>query len=125
MKKVILIDAINTLVIKDFGVDSQLQEILDGLSNKKIILTNANDEQIAEHLQNMPYEIFTLKHNPEKTDGGYYEKFLEQYNLKPEQCLYIEHNKDAVKKAKESGIQTLWFDKEKRDLEEINKFLKN
>jgi HAD superfamily hydrolase (TIGR01509 family) len=125
MEKVILVDAINTLIKKDIGVDFQLQNILDVFPNKKIILTNANDEQITEFLQNMPYELFTLKHNPEKTDGGYYEKFLEEYNLKPEQCLYIEHNKEAFEKAKELGIKTLWFDKEKRDLEEIELFLQN
>lgn len=73
----------------------------------------------------MPYEIFTLKHNPEKTDGGYYEKFLEQYNIQAERCFYIEHNKEAAEKAKKLGIETLLFDKEKRDLEEVMKFLQN
>lgn len=124
MEKVILVDAINTLVIKGIGIDLKLQSILDEFPNKKIILTNANDEQIAENLQNMPYELFTLKHDPNKNEGGYYEKFLEQYNLKPEDCLYIEHNQEAVEKAKEIGIQTLWFDKEKRDLEEVTDFFK-
>jgi len=66
--------------------------------------------------------MFTLKHNPNKADGGYYEKFLEEYNLTPEQCLYIEHNKEAIEKAREVGIQTFWFDREKRDLEEVKKF---
>lgn len=44
MDKVILIDAINTLVIKNLGVDFKLQSILDEFPNKKIILTNADDE---------------------------------------------------------------------------------
>ena len=73
----------------------------------------------------MPYELFTLKYNPNKNEGEYYEKFLKQYNLKPEQCLYIEHNQEAVEKARETGIETLWLDKEKRDLEEVRKFLEN
>jgi hypothetical protein len=30
----------------------------------------------------MPYEVFTLKHNPEKTDPSYYVRMLEYFNLK-------------------------------------------
>ena len=35
-------------------------------------------------LDKMPYEVFTLKHNPEKTDPRYYETMLKKLDLKPE-----------------------------------------
>ncbi len=61
--KTILVDAWNTFVTKD-GVFTELQTLLDSFENTKIILTNANDEQMVEFgIVNMPYEVFTLKHN--------------------------------------------------------------
>lgn len=39
----------------------------------------------------MPYEMFTLKHNPDKVDQVYFQKMLEHFNLKAEDCVYFEH----------------------------------
>jgi len=36
MEQIILIDAINILVIKDFGVDTKFQNILDEFPNQKL-----------------------------------------------------------------------------------------
>ncbi len=47
-----------------------------------------------------PYEVFSLKHSLNKTDGGYYQKMLENFNLKAENYVYFEHNLEAVKKSK-------------------------
>ena len=67
--KTILVDAINTFVIRGEGIFKEMKNLLDRYSNKKIILTNADDEQMNETgLNNMPYEVFTLKHNPDKTN---------------------------------------------------------
>jgi len=71
----------------------------------------------------MPYEIFTLKHNPEKTDREYYEKMLENFGLGKDDVLYFEHNEDAVKSARSVGIKTYHYDKDKKDLKELRKFL--
>jgi len=83
--KTILVDAMGTLVV-DGQVDAKMKGMLDSFPNRKIILTNANVEQRAEHLPNMPYEMFSLDHNPNKIDGGYYEKMLEYFNLKSSDC---------------------------------------
>ena len=122
--KTILVDAINTFVIKGEGIFEEMRDLLEKYPNKKIILTNADDEQMQKNgLNKMPYEIFTLKHNPEKTDREYYEKMLENFGLDKDDVLYFEHNEDAVKSARSVGIRTYHYDKDKKDLKELRKFL--
>ena len=124
--KTVLVDAVNTFVLIDEGVFGEMQSILDSYPNKKIILTGANDEQIKKFgLDNVPYELFTLKHNPEKTDPKYYKVMLKKYNLKPKDAVYLEHNPEAVRVANSLGITTLHYDKDKKDLKELRKFLDN
>ncbi len=121
--KTILVDAVGTFVV-DTKINLRMQELLDTYPNKKIILTNANDEQLETFgLVNMPYEMFTLKHNPDKIDPTYFKTMLEQYNLKPEDCIYFEHSQEAVESAKSAGIVTYFFDSEKADLTELKNFL--
>ncbi|OFZ71994.1 MAG: hypothetical protein A3K03_07670 [Bdellovibrionales bacterium RIFOXYD1_FULL_44_7] len=99
-------------------------DMLEKYPNKKIILTNADDEQMVKFgLTNMPYEIFTLKHNPEKTDTKYYERMLEYFGLKKNNVVYFEHSRDAVKSAESAGITTYHYDSDKKDLENLKKFL--
>lgn len=96
--KTILIDAVDTFVIKGKGVYKPLHDLLEEYSNRKIILTNANDEQMTEFgLTNLPYELFTLKHNPDKVDPKYFHQMFKHFNLKPEDIIYFEHNPGAVK----------------------------
>ncbi len=122
--KTILVDAVNTFFIKGKGVFRQMHELLEKYPNKKIILTNANDEQMeSSGLKGLPYELFTLKHNPEKTDSKYFETMLKEFSLKPEDALYFEHNEDAVKSARIVGIVTFHYDKDKKDLAALKKFL--
>ena len=65
--KTILVDAVDTFVIEGDGVFQPMFDLLEKYPNRKIILTNANDEQVVEFgLINLPYEMFTLKHNPDK-----------------------------------------------------------
>lgn len=122
--KTILVDAINAFVIKGEGIFKEMHDLLETYPNKKIILTNANDEQIEKFgLNNMPYKVFTLKHNPEKTDPKYYKIMLEQLNLNPEDVIYFENKEEAVKSAKSLGIITLHYDKDKKDLKGLKEFL--
>ena len=122
--KTILVDAINTFVIKGQGIDQEMFGILQSFPNRKIILTNADDEQMKElGLDKMPYEVFTLKHNPDKIDPKYYEKMLLHFNLKAQDVIYFEHNTDAVKSAQSVGIKTHHFDKDKRDVNTLKDFL--
>lgn len=125
--KTILVDAVDAFVIETengFEIFQPMQKMLDEFPNTKIILTGANDEQFKKFgLDKMPYEVFTLKHDPEKTNPEYYNKMLAHFNLKPEDVVYFEHNPDAVKSAESVGIKTHYWDNEKRPLRELSIFL--
>lgn len=72
-----------------------------------------------------PYSIFILKHDPDKIDSGYYEKMLQNLSLKSEEVIYFEHNLEAVESARENGILTFHYDKDKKDLDFLKKFLES
>lgn len=122
--KTILVDAVDTFVIEGTGIDQKIYALLEQYPNRKIILTNANDEQMKKFgLDNMPYEVFTLKHNPDKTDPKYFETLLQNFDLKEEDLIYFEHNAEAVKSADSVGIKSYHFDMETRDLVSLKKFI--
>lgn len=125
--KTILVDAVNAFVIETengFEIFEPMRKMLDEFPNRKIILTSATDERFKKYgLDKMPYEVFTLKHNPEKTDPKYYETMLKNFDLKPEGVVYFEHNPEAVKSAQSVGIKTHFWDNEKRPLRELSIFL--
>jgi len=124
--KTILVDAVGTFVIEGEGVYKPLFELLEKYPNKKIILTNANDEQLVPFgLVNMPYEMFTLKHNPDKVDPVYFKQMLEKFGLSVDDVIYFEHNPDAVKSAESLGIKSYFYDSETKDLESLKLFLDN
>jgi HAD superfamily hydrolase (TIGR01509 family) len=115
--KTILVDAIDGLVLKDGTIFKEMLSMLETFPNKKIVLTGANDEQFKQfHLDDVPYEIFTLKHEPEKTDPKYFQLLLKHYGLISDEVVYFEHNPNAVKSAKSLGIKTYFYDPTKQDL---------
>ena len=122
--KTILVDAVDTFIIENEGVFENMHELLEQYPNKKIILTNANDEQIIKfELQNLPYELFTLKHNPDKVEPEYFKIMLKHFNLSAKDAIYFEHNEKAVKSAQSLGIISFHYDAEKKDLIELKKFI--
>ena len=122
--KTILVDAVDTFVIEGKGVFEPMHELLEKYPNKKIILTNASDEQMVPFsLVNLPYELFTLKHNPDKTDPKYFEQMFAHFNLTKDDVIYFEHNPDAVKSAHSLGIISYHYDAEKQDLVALKAFL--
>ncbi len=125
--KTILVDAVDAFVLElegSFKIFKGMHDLLESFPNKKIILTGANDDQFKEFgLVKMPYEVFTLKHNPEKTNPKYYETLLTQFGLTKENVVYFEHNPEAVKSAQSVGINTYYYDPEKKDLEALRTFL--
>jgi len=101
-----------------------MHDLLENFPNRKIILTGANDEQFKEFgLGKMPYEVFTLKHNPEKTDPDYYKIMLKHFGLDKDDVIYFEHNPDAVKSAQSIGIKSYHYDNGRRDLTALKRFL--
>lgn len=125
--KTILVDAVNAFVVETasgFGIFTEMQELLDAFPNRKVILTGANDEQYERFgLDKMPYEVFTLKHDPEKTDPKYYITMLAHFGLNADDVVYFEHNPEAVKSADSVGIKSHHYDHEKRDLPALKDFL--
>jgi HAD superfamily hydrolase (TIGR01509 family) len=116
--KTILVDAAETFTIQVNGkyiIFNKLHQLLDSYPNRKIILTNANDEQAIEYeLVDLPYELFTLKHKPDKTDPEFFKEFLGQYKLKAEELIYFEHNPEAVDSANSVGINSYFYDADKK-----------
>ncbi|MBI2326100.1 hypothetical protein HYU91_01805 [Candidatus Collierbacteria bacterium] len=122
--KTILVDAVGTFVIEGVGISQPIFDLLEEYPNRKVILTNANDEQIIKFgLVNLPYELFTLKHNPDKTDPMYFTQMLKHFNLPSSDVIYFEHNPVAVKSAQSMGITSYHYDSEKRDLIPLKQFL--
>ena len=122
--KTILVDAWNTFVTQEW-VNLKMKELLDSFPNKKIILTNANEEEKKKFgIVDMPYPVFSLSHNPDKVENWYYKKMLDFFGLENDELIYFEHNKEACKKAEEIGIKTFYYDKDKKDLLTLLKFLK-
>ena len=122
--KTILVDAINCLVLEDGNILEPMYKLLESYPNKKLVLTGANDEQFKHFkLDQVPYEVFTLKHDPEKTNPEYFKILLEKYGLTTNNVVYFEHNPEAVKTAQLVGIATYFYDHTKEDMDALQQFL--
>lgn len=122
--KTILVDAVNCFVFEDGKTFEELHKLLETYPNRKIILTGATYEKYKVYnLDKMPYEVFTLQHNPEKTDPKYYESMLKHFNLTKEDVLYFEYSQEAVKSAQSVGVNTYFYDNDKKDLIGLKEFL--
>ena len=122
--KVILVDAINTLIIPGKGMYEPLLKVLEDYPNRKIVLTGANNEEFIQHgLDKVPYEVFTLKHNPEKSNPNYYKILLKQFDLAAEDLIYIEHNLEAIRSAESLNIKAFHYDKDLKDVNKLIQFL--
>ena len=125
--KTLLVDAVDAFVVEEngkFSIFNEMKILLDSYANRKIILTGADDGQYKKFgLDNMPYEVFTLKHNPEKTDPKYFETLLAKYALDKNEVVYFEHNPKAVVSARSVGIVSFYYDPDKKVLKELQDFL--
>ena len=125
--KTILVDAAHTFTVKNEGVFSifkEMQELLDTFENRKIILTNADDDEAIKYgLTNLPYELFSLKHAPNKTDPEYFKRMMDHFDFSSSDAVYFEHSPEAVKSAQSVGIKSYYYDAEKKDLGGLKEFL--
>lgn len=125
--KTILVDAVYCFVIESYGtfkIFKEMHDLLETFPSRKILLTGANDEQFKRFgLDKMPYEVFTLKHTPEKTESKYYEMMLKHFGLTKDDVVYFEHNPEAVKSAQSVGIKTHYYDSDKKNLKALKDFL--
>ncbi len=126
--KIILVDAVNTFIVKDkkglYKQNTRMYKLLESFKNKKILVTNADDEQVLMFgINNSPYDFYTLKHKPDKTNDIYFKKLMKKYGLKAINFLYFDHNKEAVDVATSLGINSYYYDKNKKDLVGLKYFL--
>ena len=122
--KTILVDAMGAFVYEGTEIYEPLHLLLETYPNRKIILTMASDDLMQKWgLNNMPYEVYTSRLNPKKTEPQYYEQMLEHFHLDASDTLYFEHNPDAVKTAESVGIKSYFYNGEKRDLAALKTFL--
>ncbi len=123
VEKTILVDAIYVFVDEE-GIFKELFDLLETYKKRKILLTRANEAQWKKFgLEMMPYEVFTRKHHPEKSDPTYYELLLKHFGLTSSDVIYFEHDAPAVQSAESVGIATHHYDSEKKDLVALKKFL--
>lgn len=122
--KTILVDAVDGIVSDTGELFQGMYDLLETYPNPKIIVTGANDEQYQKFgLDKMPYEVFTLKHDPEKTDPKYFEMLLEKYGLGADEVVYFEHKKEAAESAESIGVTAYHYDCEAKDLVALKSFL--
>lgn len=122
--KTIFVDAVYCFSSDTGEIERGVYDLLETFPNKKVIVTGADDEQLKKFgLDRMPYEVFTLKHTPEKTDPKYFEIMLMHFGLKKEDVIYFEYNPEAVASAESLGITAYHYDSEKKDLESLKNFL--
>jgi len=122
--KTILVDAVFAFVSEKGEIFKKLHKLLESYPNNKIILTNADyKKDNLYNLNNMPYEVFTLKKKPTKLNPKYYKQMLSHFNLKPTDVVYFEHSLEAVQSARSVGIKTQHYDEDKKDLFKLKSFL--
>lgn len=122
--KTILVDAVNAFIIKWQWVSQEMYDLLEKYPNTKIILTWANKEERNKFdMNDLPYDLFTLEHNPDKPDPKYYYTMLDHFGLKARDVVYFEHNEDAVRSAISVWIDTFHYNKEEKDLKWLKEFL--
>ena len=122
--KTILVDAVFCLVTEEGKLFEEMHNLLEAYPNSKIVLTGANDEQFKKFgLDRVPYKVFSLKHNPEKSDPKYYRILLKQFDLSASETIYFEHDQAAVRSAQSVGIKTYQYNNETKDLVLLKQFI--
>lgn len=121
--KTILVDAWNTFFTQN-GMFQEMYDMLEQYPNRKIVVTNADDEQLIEFgIDKSPYEVFTMKHHPDKVEPLFFETLLKHYNFTIDDVIYFEHNPDAVQSAQSLGITAFHYNKNTKDLGAVKTFI--
>ena len=122
--KTILVDAKDCFVNPRGEIFEEMHQMLEKYPNKKIILTNADYQDTNKfNLNDMPYEVFTLKDNPGKPDPRYYETMLYNFGLEAKDVICFENREDAVKGAQAVGIKVYHYNKNEKDLVALKVFI--
>ena len=117
--KAILVDAINTLIDKEKGINKELAEFLQNTGKKIIVVTNADKKEVESKIKGYNFEVFTLNKSPDKSNPKYFKQLLEEYNLKQDDIIYFDHKGDNVKSAKSNSINAILYKNNKQAKEFI------
>jgi leucyl-tRNA synthetase len=125
----ILVDAINTLFIKQedgLVLNTELADYLNYLDAQKIIVTNAKDEiltKLEELIKDYSWKIFSLKFNPEKTSPEFYQIAIKELNLDVTNTIYFDHLPANLEAAKYNNINCFQYLNNKQAIELVNDFI--
>jgi|AntRauTorcE11897_2_1112592.scaffolds.fasta_scaffold68388_2 FMN phosphatase YigB (HAD superfamily) len=123
-QKIILVDAVECFVSEQGEMNEAMHQLLENYPNPKVILTGAPDEKLSMYgLDKVPYEVFSLKQNPPKSDPKYFEMFLSSKNLVAEDVIYFEHSMEAFKSAESVDIKSYLYNPEENDLVALKEFI--
>jgi len=106
-----------------------LKKLSEEQNYRLILLSNTNEIHIDWIKENVSFfedfkacfDAFYLSHeiNFRKPDAEIYEFVLEQHNLKPQECLFIDDVKENTEAAKKLGIHTWNIDPSQEDVVDL------
>ena len=121
LDKVILLDGMHCLFDENFVVDEAVFTKIRLLNARTIIVTNASTEKMTSIIEQTGFEFVTYEKNPIKTDSKYFTKMLVEKELKPEDCIYLDHDSANLASAKQVGIEGEIFENI-NSIDELNKY---
>ncbi|SKB40791.1 putative hydrolase of the HAD superfamily [Salegentibacter holothuriorum] len=106
-----------------------LKKLSEEQTYRLILLSNTNEIHIDWIKDNVPFfedfkacfDAFYLSHeiNFRKPDAEIYEFVLQQHNLEPQECLFIDDTKENTEAAKNLGIHTWNIDPAQEDVVDL------
>ncbi len=123
-----LIDSWETLYKKDSAVNIEVLKTADELRAQGYKVYVLSDTVDIHHRLNLKRDIFnhfdevfaSFIEGKSKRSGDFFEHFLKQTGLKPNECIFIDDRKGNVKLARELGIYSILF----KNYLDLNKKLK-
>ena len=121
--KIILVDAWNTLITEN-GIYMEMYNMLEKFDEKKIILSNANkNEQLEFGMVNLPYDFFSLEHQPNKSNPKYFKLLIKKFDYNPNSLIYFDHDIAAIDSARSIGITSCYYNSKEKNVFEIQEFI--
>ncbi len=115
--KILLIDAVDTLISSDvdYNIESRSlnKELADFLATRNIfvvVTSNAfgdKGKKVRDLLSPYSFQFFSLDNRPAKTDPAYFVHLLGYYGFDPADCFTLDHKQENLDSAK-----TVWIEGE-------------
>jgi len=125
-ERLILADGMQCLYDKDFKINKELLELINGFNAHTILAVNGAREKGFKSVKNYDsgygsnWKSFSLEEEGiKKDDKEYFKILLKKFNLVPKEVIYFDHDKKSVEIAQKSGILSMHF----KDVGGIKKFI--